>query len=279
MKIKLLLSGILIYCMACNNSNKQYKSPQGYDLNQPEKFTVPSSLSEISGITFSNDSNDTIYAVQDEEGKLFHFKTGDKYIATIKFAKKGDYEDLAITNNTAIVLRSDGSLFSFSFPLPAIFIRGTDSVQEWKDLIPKAEYEGMYADDSSNIFILCKACDGKQINGYILKLTEGTITNAGNFVIDVKAIETLAGDKKLKFRPSAMAKNTLTKEWFILSSVNKLLVITDNNWTVKAVYTLDPTLFNQPEGIAFDNNANLFISNEAGDAGQGNILKFNYKKP
>jgi uncharacterized protein YjiK len=274
MKIKLILFSILFYCMSCN-SGKQYKSPPGYDLTQAEKFVLPSLLDEISGIAFSKYSNDTIYAVQDEDGKLFHFKTGDATIASTKFGKKGDYEDLAINDNTVIVLRSDGSLFSFL--LRASGSKETDSVQEWKDLIPKAEYEGMYADDSSNIFILCKSCSGKN-NGYVLKLTEGSITTTGNFTIDTKDIETLAGDKKLKFHPSALAKHPLTKEWFILSSVNKLLVIADNNWVIKNVYTLNTGLFNQPEGIAFDKAANLFISNEAGDAGQGNILKFNYKK-
>jgi uncharacterized protein YjiK len=276
MKIKLLFCAVLICCIACNNSNKQYNSPPGYNLTQAEKFLMPASLDEISGITFSKYSNDTIYAIQDEEGKLFHFKTGDKAITSTKFYKKGDYEDLAISKNMVIVLRSDGSLFSFA--LNATSTTETDSVQEWKDIIPKAEYEGMYADDSSTIYILCKACDDKQTSGYILKLTEGAVSMSGNFTINNKTIGELTGDKKIKFHPSALARHPLTGEWFILSSVNKLLVIADNNWAIKNVYALDPGLFNQPEGIAFDNNANLFISNEAGDAGYGNILKFKYIK-
>ncbi|MEI9955485.1 MAG: SdiA-regulated domain-containing protein [Ferruginibacter sp.] len=70
----------------------------------------------------------------------------------------------------------------------------------------------------------------------------------------------------------------LTNEWYILSSVNKLLVITDNNWKVQKTYPLDASLFNQPEGIAFDKQGNLYISNEGGDSGKGTILKFNKTK-
>ncbi|GAB2836703.1 SdiA-regulated domain-containing protein [Ferruginibacter profundus] len=276
MRISSLLLVSVIYCISCNNTGRQYKSPQGYDFSQVEKFAMPAVLSEISGIAFSKVGNDTIYAEQDEEGKLFHFKPGDKNITSTKFAKKGDYEDLAICDNTVIMLRSDGTLFSF--PLNTAADEETDSVQEWKGIIPEGEYEGMYADDSSNIYVLCKNCGGKQTNGYILKLTGSNIATAGNFIVDTKAIEELTGEKKIKFHPSALAKNLFTNEWYILSSVNKLLVTADNNWNIKNAYRLNPTLFNQPEGIAFDKEGNLFISNEAGDTGEGTILKFNYKK-
>ncbi|RZK46858.1 MAG: SdiA-regulated family protein, partial [Pedobacter sp.] len=37
--------------------------------------------------------------------------------------------------------------------------------------------------------------------------------------------------------------------------------------------------FNQPEGIAFDKDGNLFISNEGSETQTGNILRFDYKKP
>ena len=71
-----------------------------------------------------------------------------------------------------------------------------------------------------------------------------------------------------------MAKNPITGEWFILSGSNKLLVITDANWKVKDVYPLNGNTFNQAEGIAFDKEGNLYISNEGDDGTNGNILKF-----
>lgn len=82
----------------------------------------------------------------------------------------------------------------------------------------------------------------------------------------------------MQFRPSALAKNPKTNEWYILSSTNKLLVVADANWKVKTVYPLDLSLFLQPEGIAFDNQNNLYISNEGDKTSKGTVLKFNYKK-
>ena len=43
-----------------------------------------------------------------------------------------------------------------------------------------------------------------------------------------------------------------------------MLVMADENWKVKSVYPLNPSLFVQPEGIAFDRQQNLYISNERG---------------
>jgi len=43
------------------------------------------------------------------------------------------------------------------------------------------------------------------------------------------------------------------------------------------VYRLDPQLYNQPEGMTFAPNGDLYISNEGGE-GIATILKFVYKK-
>jgi hypothetical protein len=254
--------------------------PYSYNLNEPEKFYMADELVEISGITFSPANNDTIYAQQDEAGRLYHFKLGDKRPVSAKFAKKGDYEDLAICNGNVIMLRSDGVLFSFL--LSEANNERIEAVQEWPSLLPEGEYEGLYADAvSSRLYVLCKHCSAdktsKIASGTILQLaTDGKITVAGNFTVNVKEIETMANENKISFRPAALAKSPATGDWYILSSVNKMLVIADANWKVKAVYPLNNSVFNQPEGIAFDSNNNLYISNEGGESGTGTILKFIY---
>jgi hypothetical protein len=95
-------------------------------------------------------------------------------------------------------------------------------------------------------------------------------------------VETIAkaiGEEKIKFKPSAAAINPITKDVWIVSSTNQLLVVTDNYGKVKSVYTLNPIIFRQPEGITFTPWGDLLISNEAGDKyGTSNILIFKPKK-
>jgi DNA-binding beta-propeller fold protein YncE len=105
---------------------------------------------------------------------------------------------------------------------------------------------------------------------------DGSISQHGIFEIDVHAIKDITGEKKINFHPSALARNPRTNQWYIITSINKLLVVTDNTWKVTAAYKLNPAIYVQPEGITFDKDNNLYISNEGGDLHSGNILKIKW---
>jgi uncharacterized protein YjiK len=254
-----------------------------YDLSKPMVYKMPTILDEISGISFLNEKKDTLYAVQDEVGQLFSFPLNNAIKEkAISFSQKGDFEDIAFYKDKAFALKSNGSIMSI--PLSIFKTGKQDNVLEIKDLLPEGEYEGLYADETTqSIYALCKECKeakkNKQAIGYILKMEmDGKINFNSFFTIDVKAIEAKTNIKKNNFLPSALAKNKKTNEWYILSAHNSVLVVTDLNWTVKQAYHLPEDIFEQPEGIAFDSQNNLYISNEKGKAKQGNVLKFSYQK-
>lgn len=257
-----------------------YTSPKGYNLTQPVKYNMPDALHEISGIAFHHGKADSLYAEQDEDGNVYYLHLGDNHAASSTFGKQGDYEDIAILGEQVILLRSDGVLYTF--PFKGIRQATINNVQKTKDVLPAGEYEGLYANEKDQqLYVLCKHCNDdntrKTNSGYIFKLAaDGSIKQSGTFSINVQEIEAITGTKKIAFHPSALAKNQLTNEWYVLSSVNKILVVTDYNWKVKAVYPIDPGLFMQPEGIAFDGQNNLYISNEGDKITPGNVLKFNY---
>ena len=278
-KFSSLLIFVLLICISCKNK-KPYKSPAGYDINKPEKFVMKNSLKEISGITFIPGKEDVLYAIEDEAGKLFSITLGSDQLSHSKFAKKGDFEDVTIFNNTTVaVLKSDGSLYLF--PVNEIGKEKIDSVKEYESILPEGEYEGLYA-DSTKIMALCKNCTGdkqkKEVSVYTLQQGPGDslkITNT--FKVDITMIQPADESGKEKFHPSGIAKNPVTHQWYIISSVNKLLLILDEQWKVKEYYPLDPSLFKQPEGITFNSKGDLYISNEGG-TGDANILLFKYQK-
>lgn len=270
------LLGCLIV-LGCNNA-AQYKSPAGYDITKPEKFLMPQSLKEISGITFLKGNNDTIFAIEDEDGKLYFFSPGTEKTSYSKFGKKGDYEDVTVLNiNTFAVLKSNGSLSLF--PIAEIGKEKIDSVQEYENILPKGEYEGLFAADSK-LYALCKNCSGdkeeNEVSIYMLEATVGAgLSVAGSIKIDLSMIQPEEGKGKMKFHPSCIAKNPVTQEWYIISSVNKMLLVLNAQWKIIAYFSLDPALFKQPEGLAFNAKGDMYISNEGGD-GTANILLFKY---
>lgn len=263
--------------------SKGPESPLGYDLAKPQKYSMPDILQEISGIAFDKGDNSFVYAQQDEDGSLFKLPLGTKDETVTKFAKKGDYEDVAIAKGWAILLKSNGALYSFQ--LTETKNAELTNVKITENLVPKGEYEGMFADEATgNVYILCKTCkvdkDTKNASGYILALqNDGSFKATGKFIVDISSLDQISGKKKGSFHPSALAINPITKEWYIVSSVNKALVVTDENFKIKNAYHLSSNEFNQPEGIAFDAAGNLYISNEGSETQVGNILRFDYKKP
>jgi len=255
-------------------------SPRGYDLGSPKKTVLPEPLHEISGITFLRSDSDTLYAIEDETGRLFYFHLGDGKYHKWKFGKHGDYEDVTVLNRSEfVVLRSDGSLFVF----PASVVRSPDNkgVKVYPNILPKGEYEGLYGDDGGKLIALCKNCPNDdqrdEVSGYVLQYDEKHVLRVtDHFLVEVSAKHLKSIHKKVKFHPSCIARNPVTREWYIISSVNKVLLVLDDAWKVKGMFDLNPDLFKQPEGLAFDAKGNMYISNE-GVQGNANILYFPYK--
>lgn len=251
-----------------------------YDLENPVKYNMPQNLFEISGIAFHNGDPKKVFAIQDEDGDLFHLGLSDKESKFTKFGGKGDYEDLAIINNYIIILKSNGELHTF--PIAEISKPEASNVIKTKDLVPKAEYEGLAADEKAGmVYVLTKEvkkAKKEETEIFAFKFDQGKFTPSGTFALPYKEIADLAGESKLKFRPSALAKNPSTGEWYVLSSMNKLLVITDADFKIKSTHALKGSVYNQPEGIAFDKDNNLYISNEGGTLAAGNVLMFKLKK-
>jgi len=169
------------------------------------------------------------------------------------------------------------------------------------ELSGKNNTEGLCYDDRKNQLLI--ACKGKpemrnkskDFNNkkalYSFDLSTKTLSDTPYVLIDVNEVEKMSRGKysnviqkllhfytKRKpedvFEPSGIAIQPSTRELYIISSVGKLLVILSPDGMLSNVIHLNPKVFKQPEGIAFDSNGNLYITNE-GRRGRGNILEFN----
>jgi uncharacterized protein YjiK len=266
---------LLLAVTACKPKSGPPVMINGYNLAAPIKFLMPESLFEISGISFNNGRSDTVYAVQDEEGKVYKLAWGIKKQQHTRFGKDADYEDLAIAGNKVFVLKSNGTLLSFL--VADMQKQQPEALQEWSHLLPPGEYEGLYADaKNAQLFVMCKNCNQDEAAGtlsvYQLPITDSPVV-ANVFTLKTGSSNLYTGGKK-SFRPSGFARHPATGDWYIISAVNKQLLVADSNWNITNSAPLKQSIFAQPEGIAFDSKANLYISNEGNDVAAGNILKF-----
>lgn len=269
-----------------------------YDLRSPNAiYTLPAALREISALTYVNPM--TLVCIEDEHGILYTYNLETRVIAAQRtFGAIGDYEGIARIGETMYVLRSDGWLFEvagYSSESPAVKLYPTG--------ISSKDNEGLCYDASRHrLLIAAKSKSGKgaefknkrlihEFNlktmsmqeepAFILHLpeitqfmrTQGIALPQSQKVNDGATLSSPVVDLK----PSAIAIHPITGELYLLSSSSHLLVVFNMEGRVQDVKLLDPELFNQAEGMTFNEKSDLFISNEGGDKA-ATILLFKFHK-
>lgn len=265
----------LIFFSSCD-SQTEYKSPKGYDLNRPVKVSLESQLNEISGINYY--PKDTgIFAISDATGSLYKiFPDRNAMVQKWKFGHNDDYEDLQLHDSIFYILSSSGNIVTVKFIT-------ADSLQTSEYNFPqkKVEFETLYYDSSINkLILICKDCKDdkkKEVSTFAFDPVNFSYSK-GPFTIDADAIAAKMNEKKIKFKPSAAAINPVTHDLFVLASVNKALVIMDQHGNIKSTYKINPSIYKQPEGIAFTPKGDLLISNESNKEGAADILIIKLKQ-
>ncbi|PZP44512.1 MAG: hypothetical protein DI598_14380, partial [Pseudopedobacter saltans] len=176
---------------------------------------MPPDLREISGITFTNNDS-IIYAEQDELGNVYAFNTNTNQTSKVySLGIKGDFEDIVYSNGIFYLLRSDGRIFTFSSESMA----QTTNYTEFENIVPKAEYEGLYYQKKSNsLFLLAKTIPEKEM-GIIYQLgvdNAGQIKNNKTIKLNTKDWKHVLGYTINHFRPSAISFSGIDNQWFIL---------------------------------------------------------------
>ena len=265
----------VISISACNQPKTEYTSPQGYNLNKPYIIKLPSELDEISGIAFYAKDN-SLFVESDDKGclyKIFLNKPTD--IRKWKFSHKRDYEDIVLHDSTFYILNNNGDIVSLTFQ--------KDSLVSHEYTFPpngKNEFESLYYDEKlQKLVLMCKDCEidkNATVSTYTFDFNQFVYSSL--YTVDADKVTEMTTPKSTRFKPSAASLNPVTGELYILSSINKVLVVADRNGAIKEIYHLDPSIYNQPEGITFSPNGSLFISNEAGKTEPATILFFQFKK-
>jgi len=249
------------------------KSPAGYDLNKPVIINLSKKIDEISGIAYSS-SDSSLFAIDDNTGFLYKIRlTKGPDIQKWEFGKKADYEDLVLVDSAFYILESSGKIIHFPLKVPI-----TEAKIDKLELKGFNEFETLYYDaDQKRLVLLCKECkeDGSdKVSAYGYAVTGNEFSKAPVLTMKREEVEKISGTKMGRLKVSAGNINPLTGEIFIISSINKVLIVMDNEYNIKGVYELQRNVFGHPEGLCFAPDGTLFISNEAGESKKANVLIF-----
>jgi hypothetical protein len=258
-----LLATVFLFCEACYHPLNSFDCPNAnsddslsIDFISIHKLNVK--LEEVSGI--SMDSRGLLWCINDEEGVLYQLDTSHKVITTqLPFGPPGDYEGVAIRNDTAFTIRSDAIIFEFAMDDP-----NSLSVKKIQQLPAKCETESI-ATNNYDLFTICKT-QKNQGRNIIYKLIDSgssyTAVEAFDLTDCLTDFLTQEGISK-KYRPTDLYYDHWNKRWLMSATKPSTLVIFDEkgNWVLGAM--LDAKDWPQPEGISQLNDSMYILTSES----------------
>lgn len=260
--------------IAVSEKSKQEIMKSGYNFSYPdERMELGKHLKEVSGIAYVP-STGQMLAQYDEKGDIFtiDFSKKNDLVGKVKFGGKGDYEDIVFTDTAVYMLLSPGIVSRVSTKDSSLI-----ATEYNLGLSGTNEFEAMYLEgDGKSLILLCKDCSKEKDEirkAYRFDLATQKFIAEPVYTIAISSIQKLLNDDKAEFKPSAAGINPTNGKLYIVASVGKIMVIASDKGVVEEVIKLDPVMYNQPEGLTFAPNGDLYISNEGGE-GTATIFKF-----
>lgn len=271
----------------------------GYDLDKAdEEIKLSNKLREISGLTYVPKKG--LVAVQDEKGALYWLDKKGNIDEVIDFSADGDYEGLAFEKEFLFALRADGVLFEIDRwekdkkkPKTRVINTNLGEINDTEGLA--------YHPIENQLWIACKgsAIIGKEryyeraIYAYDLALDSFLVEPI--IVISRRQLQhfirknmrqhpdygfykkMLRKEKpNMPLQPSAIAIHPITQDIYLLCAVGNSLLVLNPSFEIKALCRLHHDVFEQPEGLAFNPEGDLFLSSE-GQKKKARIYEFKYR--
>jgi len=266
-----------------SSANKNKTGPYNF-LNPDKVFELPEILREISGLTMISDNE--FFVIQDEIGAVFKYDLKhEKVTGMTRFGADGDYEDIAVNKNHVYILRSDGTIFSFNY----LNFNGKAE----QTIVPanSTNIEGLFFDSENAVFLMASKSEpvgGNENVRNVYEMDENGLHVAKiNLEIGISEINQqllrkypgiVTDSYDFQFNPSAIAVHPKTGEKYILSASNRLLAVFNEN-KLTDIFPLPSEIYYKPEGLAFAENGDLYISSEGMKNGfvNGQILWFKHR--
>ncbi|MBK9177061.1 MAG: hypothetical protein IPM46_12175 [Flavobacteriales bacterium] len=262
-----------------------------YDLRHPDKVhALPSELMEVSALTDVDER--TVACVQDEDAVLYLLDLGTGRITGKRaFGSPGDLEGLTRVGQEYYALRSDGLIYRMAMGAEAMQVLDTFRVR-----VAQHNLEGLGYDERRGLILIApkgvekgnpRTRDRRVIHAYdplarvvlpapALELSvEHVIAQArrAGFTVPERTTPKGRAVPALKLRFSSVAVDPVSDQYYLLSAVDRTLLVVDRGGALVALHLLDAGLFPKPEGITFLPGGTLLISNEGKDA-RPNLLRF-----
>ncbi|MCE3279469.1 MAG: hypothetical protein K0S44_1660 [Bacteroidetes bacterium] len=228
------------------------------------KWELPFILTEISGFTFINTS--TIACIQDELGVIYLYDLAKSaIIREIPFAQAGDFEGITLVGNELWTLRSDGLLYQINN-----YQDEQPQVKEYPITLSSPQnFEGLCFDRANNRLLIVPrefdTSDPTKKGVYSFNVKEKEFSTKPIFNLDLNHSVFSSLSKKSKsavLMPSEIAIHPVTSKIYITDARNAQVLIVNSKGEIEKLISLNRNIFVKTEGIFFNQEGEMFLSNE-----------------
>lgn len=230
------------------------------------QWRLPERLREISGLALTGDGR--LLAVTDEHAVIYEldFEAGGLTKAwAVGPPLRGDFEGIAVLDDTIWLLESDGNLVRAQ--------EGHDGERVSYDrydmkLDDECEFEGLAADPSRRVLLLlCKESRKKKRGLRLFEVVvadDGTVDLGNTFGLDEDALGDAVGAGK--FNASGIAFDTARNRYLVAAARQFAVVaLAPDGSFIEVIMTLDKNRHRQAEGIEWLPDGRLLIADEGGN--------------
>jgi uncharacterized protein YjiK len=269
-----------------------------YDMSYPYSyFELDDILKNISGLTSSKDLK-TITCIQSEDGKSYDIdRKSGKITNSTFFVTEGEFQGIEMVGDTMFAVKGSGQLFKIyglkSAHKTVKAVRtglartesieglGYDLMNNRLLMTSKGQKEG---DFSKKIYEM----DVKTNATNPIPAYEITLANVKGFLAEKKANKEYqklyeeyvakANAKSFDFAPTSIAVHPMNQNIYVLSSLNNVLMVLNQQGEIVEMSKLKKDLHIAPNGLCFDEEGIMYISNEAKDGKPAKLYEYKMKK-
>ena len=255
-------TALLLFGLACACGGET-PSPSSAADSAPafQQWTLPDRLREISGLALTADQR--LLAVADEAAIVYEvdYEAGRlvKSFALGRPVERGDFEGIAVLDDTIWLMTSDGDLYA----APEGGNGDQVEFQRFETKIGKqCELEGLTAIASPpSLALLCKdGRDRKKLRIHVWVPGEGVVREIR---LPEKAMEEAIGRKQV--RPSGLQAESGSGDWIIIAARDQAVYRVSSDGEFRGVIMrLAADRHRQAEGIAITDDGRLLIADEGG---------------
>lgn len=269
-----------------------------YDMTYPYAyFELDEVLNNVSGLAPSLDPK-SITCIQNDDGKayLLDKKTG-KISSSVFFITEGQFEGVEMVRDTLFAMKDNGQLYKIwnlngahktvkqvKMNLPRTEMMaglGYDLQRNRLLITAKGQKEGEFSKKIYEFDVKTNKCN--PIPAY-----EITLAQFKEFLADKKADKNYqkiyedfvakANPKNFDFSPSSIAVNPLDNNIYVLSSLNNVLMVMNPQGKILEINKLKKDMHISPNGLCFDEEGTMYITNEAKDGKPAKLVEYKASK-